>query len=137
MAKRTKDQISYNMSRIKASGTTIEKILGRALWAVGLRYRKNCKKVFGKPDFVFARYKIAIFCDGAFWHGYKNMSTKIHNYKSRKRFWTEKIGKNIERDKKVSLLLKREDWKVLRFWDFQIIKETDECVKKVLYLIKK
>ena len=133
---RTQQQISYNMSRIRSSGTTIERVLGKALWAAGLRYRKNYKRVFGKPDFAMPKHKVAIFCDSAFWHGYKGMTTKRHDFKKRKEFWISKITKNMERDKKVNKLLKKEGWKVIRFWDFQILKDNDKCVTKVLKLIK-
>lgn len=57
------------MQAVKASGSKIEIILDKALFARGYRYRKNNPKVFGKPDFTFGKYKIAIFVDGEFWHG--------------------------------------------------------------------
>lgn len=135
-SKRTKEQISCNMSRIRSAGTGIEKIFGKVLWAEGLRYRKNYKRVFGRPDFVLPKYKIAIFCDSSFWHGYKNMKTKRHNFRSNKNFWRKKILQNIERDKEVNKVLKREGWKVIRFWDFQIQRNTGKCVEKVRKRIK-
>ena len=58
---RSPEQISYNMSRVRGSGTRIEAVLGKALWAAGLRYRKQYKKLIGKPDFVLVSAKIAIF----------------------------------------------------------------------------
>ena len=137
MPNKTKEQISYNMSRIRSSGTKIEIRLGRALWSVGIRYRKNYKKVLGKPDFVSVKYKTAIFCDSAFWHGYKQMKTKIHNFKSNNKFWEEKIRRNIKRDKEVTRKLRKDNWKVIRFWDFQINKDADACARKVLCKINK
>lgn len=124
------------MSSIKSKGTTIEITLGRALWATGLRYRKHYRKLTGTPDFVLAKYKIAIFCDSAFWHGYKNMRTKQHIFKSNREFWIQKIKRNIEKDKEVNRELKKNGWAVLRFWDFQIYKNLDKCVQEVLALIK-
>lgn len=108
-----------------------EKILGKALWISGFRYRKNYKNLIGKPDFVLPKYKIAIFCDSAFWHGYKNMRTRRHQFKSNRRFWINKINRNIARDKTVNKLLRKEGWKVMRFWDFQIIKDSKSCVEKI------
>ena len=137
MSKRTKEQISYNMSRIRSNGTAIEKKLGKAIWAAGLRYRKNYKKVEGKPDFVITKHQVVVFCDSSFWHGYKNMTTKRHNFKSNKEFWVNKISRNIKRDKEVNRILRREGWKVFRFWDFQIQKDVNKCVEKVLTTIKK
>lgn len=66
---KTKEQISYNMSRVRSSGSVIERTLGKALWAAGIRYRKQYRKVPGKPDFALVSKKIAIFCDSSFWHG--------------------------------------------------------------------
>ncbi|MBF0458427.1 MAG: very short patch repair endonuclease [Nitrospirae bacterium] len=122
------------MSRVKSKDTSIEIKLGKALWSAGLRYRKNYKKLFGTPDFVLVKYKIAIFCDSSFWHGYRNMTTKIHSFKSNKEFWTKKIETNIRRDKEVDIELQRLGWTVFRFWDFQIDNhiEIEKCVTKVL-----
>jgi DNA mismatch endonuclease (patch repair protein) len=127
-----KKTISYNMSRVRSSGSKIENILGKALWNAGLRYRKQYKKIPGKPDFVLVSKKIAIFCDSTFWHGYKNMSTKVHDFKSNKDFWMNKISKNIQRDKIVNKNLKNMGWQVLRFWDFQIEKNVKKCIDKVI-----
>lgn len=60
---------SENMARIKSKNTDIELILRKALWAKGFRYRVNDTSVIGKPDIVFKRKKVAIFCDSEFWHG--------------------------------------------------------------------
>lgn len=59
----------FNMSHIRGKDTSIEKILRRALWRNGYRYRKNCVNLPGKPDIVLTKHKIAIFCDGEFFHG--------------------------------------------------------------------
>jgi DNA mismatch endonuclease, patch repair protein len=135
--KRSKDIISFNMSRIKSSGSKIEKKLAKALWSEGLRYRKQYKKIKGKPDFVLVKYKIAIFCDSAFWHGYKEMTTSLHDFKSNTDFWIAKIKRNIERDKEVNKMLKKTGWKTFRFWDFQIKNDIEKCVQNVLQEIKK
>ena len=58
-----------NMSRIKGKDTSIEVTLRRALWNRGYRYRKNCKDLPGRPDIALTKYKIAVFCDGEFFHG--------------------------------------------------------------------
>ncbi|MBF0319894.1 MAG: very short patch repair endonuclease [Nitrospirae bacterium] len=128
----TEAQRSYCMSRVKSKGTSIEKKLGKALWAANFRYRKNYVKIYGTPDFVSIKYKIVIFCDSAFWHGYKNMTTKVHNFKSNEDFWVEKMNRNIQRDKEVNSKLKIQGWTVIRFWDFQIKKDVNNCVREVL-----
>ena len=65
----TKEQRRRNMQHIRANDTKIEVMLRKALWEKGYRYRKNYKCLPGKPDIVLTKYKIAIFCDGEFFHG--------------------------------------------------------------------
>ncbi len=123
----TKEQRSKNMKSIKNKDTKIEVILRKALWAKGYRYRKNCKDVYGKPDIVFKKNKIAIFCDSKFWHGYdwENQSKRIG---TNSEFWIKKIGGNIERDKKVNEILMSQGWTILRFWDDEIKKDINHCI---------
>lgn len=123
-------QVNLNMSHVRSSGSKIESVLASEMWKAGFRYRKQYK-IMGKPDFVLVKYKIAIFCDSSFWHGYKNMRTARHNFKSNIDFWYNKINRNIIRDKQVNRHLKKEDWIVLRFWDFQILKNVDKCIQKI------
>ena len=128
--KKTKDQIKKNMQAVKAKGSKIERMLAKELWKRGYRYRKNCIKIFGKPDIVFKSLKIAIFCDSDFWHG-KDWQIKKHEIKSNRDFWYKKIEKNIERDKMVTNELTKQGWIVLRFWGNDIKKETVQCVNKI------
>lgn len=118
------------MQAVKSKGSKIETMLGKALWAKGLRYRKNNKTVFGKPDFTFKKLKIAVFVDGEFWHG-KDWGKRKHDHKSNVKFWHKKIERNIERDKEVNAKLKSEGWKVLRFWGKEIKKNLTDCVEKI------
>ena len=61
LMKKTQEQIHYNMQRIRNKDSEIEILLRKALWRKGYRYRKNVKTVYGHPDIVFLRKKIAIF----------------------------------------------------------------------------
>lgn len=115
--------------KIKSKNTKIELLLGKALWASGLRYRKNCKDIFGKPDFCFKSKKIAIFCDSEFWHGKKFLDGE--KFKTNVDFWETKIKRNIERDKEVNIHLKINGWTVLRFWGKEIEKNLNSCIDKV------
>jgi len=134
MEKRKKLTRSQIMSRIKSRDTSIELTLRKALWRKGLRYRKNCKDVFGKPDICFKSKKVAIFCDSAFWHGKKFLEGE--KFKTNKEFWESKILRNIERDKEVNETLKKEGWTILRFWDYEINKRLEECVNKIIGTLK-
>ena len=126
----SKKERSAIMSRVKSSGTNIElRLLGcvRPLWKIE-RYRRNAKNVPGKPDIVFPRSKIAVFADGDFWHG-RNYERESRGYK---KFWRNKIAINIERDTKVNKRLRKEGWKVLRFWKTGILKDPEKCAQKII-----
>lgn len=121
---------SYNMSQIKGKDTKAELLLRKELWHRGLRYRKNCTLVYGKPDIVFLRKKVAVFVDGGFWHGYNYEQTE-KRIKNNKEYWTDKIETNRERDFQVTMFLAEEGWAVLRFWDFEVRENLKECADKV------
>lgn len=128
----TKEQRHKNMSHIKNKDTKIEIILRRALWNKGYRYRKNYKKLPGKPDIVLTKYKIAIFCDSEFFHGKNWDELKNRLYKSNNAdFWIKKIQSNIERDEKVDKELKFLGWTVIRFWGNDIKKNVDGCIQTI------
>ena len=124
---KSKEQISYNMSRIKNKDSEIEQLLRKELWSRGIRYRKNVKSVFGKPDIAFIGLKIVVFCDSEFWHGY-DWENRKKDFKSNQDFWIPKIERNIERDREVNEYLSNEGWIVLRFWGDEIKKDVSKCV---------
>lgn len=135
MGRLTKEQIRKNMQSNKSSGTKPELLLAKALFARGHRYRKNDKTVFGKPDLVFKKTKLAVFVDGEFWHG-KDWADRKNDHKTNKEFWFKKIEGNIERDRKVNCELEKQGWRVLRFWSKDIQKNLLTCVLKVESEIK-
>lgn len=118
------------MSAVKSSDSKIEIMLRKALWSKGYRYRKNCRKIFGKPDIVFISSKIAVFVDSEFWHGYEWEKNKF-DIKSNRNFWFKKIEGNIRRDKEVSKQLKKDGWVVLRFWGQDIELRLKDCVQLI------
>lgn len=128
----TKEQRHKNMQNIRAKDTEIEVILRRALWKKGYRYRKNYCKLPGKTDIVLTKYKIAIFCDGEFFHGkdWNMLKAKLEKSNNSK-FWIDKISRNIERDEEINKKLIYGGWTVIRFWGKEIKNHTDECVKVV------
>ena len=128
----TPEQRKRNMKNIKAKDTKIEVILQRALWNKGYRYRKNYKGLPGSPDIVLTKYKIAIFCDGEFFHGKDWEVLKPRLEKSNNsEFWINKISRNVERDDEINKKLLFMGWTVIRFWGNDIKKHTDECVRVV------
>ena len=127
---KTKEQITYNMQQVKSKDTKIEVMLRKELWSRGLRYQKNCKKVFGKPDIVFIGKKVAVFCDSEFWHGYdwENQKDRIG---TRREYWISKIERNMERDREVNRSLEDLGYIVLRFWGKSILKNPSGCADEI------
>lgn len=123
-----------NMQAVRSSGSQIEVTLGKSLWRKGLRYRKNNRLVFGRPDFTLRKYKIAIFADGEFWHG-KDWETRKSQHKSNVEFWHKKIERNMERDREVNKKLRENGWIVMRFWGMDIKRDSDKCAEKVVRAI--
>jgi len=130
----TKEQRRKNMQAIKGRDTSIELALRKALWKAGIRYRKNLASLPGKPDIAITKYKIAIFCDSDFWHGY-NWEISKNKIKSNHDYWIPKIEGNMHRDEKVNELLRNAGWTVIRFWEHDIKKSLPACVEKVLAAI--
>lgn len=128
----TPEQRKRNMQHIRSNNTEIECILRSALWQKGYRYRKHYAKIPGKPDIVLTKYKIAIFCDGEFFHGKDwEIQRKRIEKSNNSDYWIKKIERNISRDEDVNRKLKALGWLVLRFWGKEIKNDTEGCVQVI------
>jgi len=127
--RRTKAQISYNMSRVRSTGSEIERVMEQALRRAHLKPVKQ-PRVLGRPDFAFMRARVAVFCDSHFWHGYR-WRTRQGELRRNRSFWVPKILSNIRRDQLVNRGLRDEGWTVLRFWEHQILGSIDDCISKI------
>ena len=85
---------SRTMSRIKSKDTSIEVALRKALWNAGIRYRKNYRKLPGTPDIAITKHKVAVFCDGEFWHG-KDWESKKDKIHSNRDFWIKRLSATL------------------------------------------
>jgi DNA mismatch endonuclease, patch repair protein len=120
---RTKEQRSYNMSRIRSRDTKPELVVRRFLFANGIRYRLHRKDLLGHPDIVISRQSAVVFIHGCFWHGHTNCKyAKIP--KSNKDFWQRKILANRGRDEKITRSLKNAGWSVFVIWECQLTPRT-------------
>ncbi|MFF5383344.1 very short patch repair endonuclease [Pedobacter suwonensis] len=126
---------SYNMSRIRSKNTKVEMLLRSALWAKNIRFRIHPDKVMGSPDIFIAKYRLVIFIDGDFWHGYNWAATR-ERLKSNKEFWIAKIERNMQRDEQVNLYFAEKGFTVMRFWEHQIKTRLKECVNQVMLYIE-
>ena len=107
------------MSKIKGKDTKIEMKVRHWLFHKGIRYRKTCKDIVGKPDIAIKKYKIAIFVHGCFWHGHD--SCKYFRLpKSNHEYWQKKIENNKSRDFDNLEKLQRMGWNVFVVWECQI-----------------
>ena len=122
----------------RKSDTRCETLLRSELWKAGYRFRKNVSDLPGKPDIVFARAKVVVFCDGDFWHG--------KNWKARQRklrqgtnaaYWIEKIKRNRLRDRRNTNLLRKEGWIVLRFWESDILADPIEVITRIVETLER
>jgi len=125
----SKEQRSFNMSRIKGKDTKPEVMLRKQLYARGITGYRIHYNILGKPDIVFPKKKIAIFIDGCFWHKCPICFVKP---KTRTEFWMKKIESNVKRDKIVKETLEKEGWIVLRFWEHEVKKSTDAVLTRIL-----
>ncbi len=123
------------MSRIRAKNTKPEMRFRKALWARGIRYRVNSKLLPGKPDVSILKYKLAIFIDGEFWHGY-DWDVKKETIKSNRGFWIPKIERNIQKDREVNRELNEMGFTVFRFWAGELKDDLDKCVNDVIGYIR-
>lgn len=117
----------------KKRDTKCEIALRQRLWAAGLRYIVDVPDLPGRPDIVFTRARVAIFCDGDFWHG-RNLNARLsglsvgHNAD----YWTAKIRQNVDRDLQTSAALSRQGWLVIRLWETDIMKQPDLMARRVM-----
>ncbi|HLV39491.1 very short patch repair endonuclease [Xanthomarina sp.] len=122
------------MSNIHGKNTKPELLFRKALWQHGVRYRLHNKKLPEKPDISIQKYKLAIFIDGEFWHGY-DWEERKQSLKSNRDFWIPKIERNMQRDKEVGQQLYDMDYMVFRFWEKEIKTDLQRCIKDVLVFL--
>lgn len=125
------------MSAIKSKDTRPEIMLRKELWHRGLRFQKNVKSLYGKPDIVFTHVRLAVFCDGDFWHGnnwairgYGSFERELRRYSPQ---WSAKIKANVARDKIATDKLTADGWYVIRLWESNIKKDVKSCADQVEY----
>jgi DNA mismatch endonuclease (patch repair protein) len=118
------------MSRVKNKDNDLEKRVRAALHKRGFRFRTHVRSLPGRPDIVLPKYRIAVFVDGDFWHGF-NFPRWRHKMA---RFWQVKISTNRARDTRNFRKLRRDDWVVIRLWQHQLKADFDKCIDRVVDL---
>lgn len=119
---------SEQMSRIRGKDTSPERLLRSALWRAGLRFRLQSRTPYGRPDVVFSKARVAVFIDGCFWHGCPEHYVRP---RTRNEFWSSKLLENVERDRRQTLQLEADGWRICRFWEHQIFESLPDIVELV------
>lgn len=117
------------MSNVKGKDTSPEKAVRSSLHKMGYRFRLHRRDLPGNPDIVLAKYKKVIFVHGCFWHGHKNC-VRAKRPSTNKKFWAEKLSKNVKRDRKNQKELKKIGWHTLVVWQCEI-KDKDLLMNKL------
>ena len=135
--KSSSERASIALAGSRATGTTCEVLLRSTLWQLGLRFRKNDARLPGKPDIVFPTERVAVFCDGDFWHGRDWAGRKKRlTAGSNAEYWTAKIRANRNRDKKCTTTLRETGWKVVRLWEKDILAQPSTAAAYVASVVR-
>lgn len=130
------EERSKNMSAIRSKDTKPEEYFRKRLFAEGFRYRKNDKRYPGHPDVVLPKYRTIVFVNGCFWHQHPGCK-EAHIPETRIQYWTEKLTRNVERDKSNIMKLKSMGWKVIVVWECELKKKTiEETMSRILKEIR-
>lgn len=131
----SKEKRSYVMSRIRSKDTKPELMVRRILHSLGYRYRLHVKELPGKPDIVLKKFNAIIFIHGCFWHLHEDCNEgRIPN--TRRDYWEKKLTGNKIRDDKHIADLKKIGWRVIRIWECEIEKFTDDTVNRIINFLE-
>ncbi|MGG0747261.1 very short patch repair endonuclease [Priestia megaterium] len=128
----SKEQRKKNMQAIR-SQSKLENRVSRELWKRGIRFRKNDKSLFGKPDISIKKYKVAIFIDSCFWHACRLHGNKP---KSNQEYWDKKLSRNKERDGIVTNYYTQNGWYFKRVWEHEIKEDMQKVVDDLVTFIE-
>lgn len=131
----TKAKRSEVMSRIRGQGNKdTELALVKLFRQYGITGWRRNQNVFGKPDFLFRRNRLALFVDGCFWHGCPRCYQRP---KSNRKFWDAKIACNKARDRQVNRTLRSANWRVVRIWEHELVRKNEmKLVRRILCVMK-
>jgi DNA mismatch endonuclease (patch repair protein) len=131
--KKTRTRI---MQAVRTAETEPEQRLAEALKEIGLTFRRNDPRIFGTPDFVFRRARLAVFVDGDFWHGRRWFQAGVAPATNAE-FWIDKFERNRQRDCLVNLELRRRGWSVLRLWGSEVRSDPAANARRVRARIRR
>lgn len=122
-------QRSYCMSRIRSKNTGLENAVFSELRKQKIKFKKHANNILGKPDMAVIETKKAVFIDSDFWHGWRYPLWKSQ---LKTEFWTKKIESNRKRDKRVSRVLRKQGWKILRVWEHSLKNKPTDTIELII-----
>lgn len=117
-----------NMRAIRSTNTSMEEKVTKELWRRGIRFRKNVKDLFGKPDIAIKKYKVVVFLDSCFWHACELHGNKP---KSNQEYWIKKLERNRRRDIEVTNYYNQKGWHILRIWQHELKEDFEGTINKI------
>jgi DNA mismatch endonuclease (patch repair protein) len=125
---RTREKRRQIMQAVRSENTSAELALRSALFAAGVRgWRCHYRSATGTPDLAWPALRVAVFVDGAFWHGHPSR----HRPGRSGTYWDEKIAANVARDRRADRALEADDWKIVRVWDFEIRHDLPDVLARI------
>lgn len=125
----TPDQRRRNMQNIRSEGTKPEQKIMSELKRRKLHFAQHVKSLPGNPDIVFRRKKVIVMIDSDFWHGHPK---RFPMPASNQEYWRQKIARNKKRDMRVNRILRKQGWKVVRIWEYDVKHNFDKVVRRIL-----
>lgn len=116
----------------RATNTRPETLLRDELETRGLRYRTHVADLPGKPDLVFPAARAVVFCDGDFWHGrnWRDLKPRLER-RFNAPYWVAKIDRNRRRDRAQAMALRKQGWRVLRYWEGDIRRSPEAVANRI------
>jgi DNA mismatch endonuclease (patch repair protein) len=121
---------SANMAKVRGKDTGPELVVRRVAHGLGLRFRLHRRDLPGRPDLVFARYHLAVFVHGCFWHRHENCK-RATMPGTRAGFWEAKFKSTVERDARQQSALEVAGWRVLTLWECDL-KDRTQLAEQLL-----
>jgi len=128
------------MRKVHSYDTAPEIALQSVLRERGIEYDVHSADLPGKPDIVLTEDRVAVFVDGEFWHGMqwrrRRRATLDEQFKDspNREYWVRKIRGNMQRDCSNTSVLLRRGWKVIRFWEKDVLENPERCAEMTIQL---
>src|SRR5713101_8913671 len=132
---KTKNQVSPSRSKnMRAIRSSVNKTTELRLRAILIQraikgWKLHPPGLLGKPDLLISSKRVAVFVDGCFWHGCPRCG---HIPKTNRAYWRAKITRNKERDSRSTRQLRAQGYRVVRIWECQLRKRSDNCLNRIL-----